>query len=266
VRLLGTAIIPCNWLQIMENSVDSIHTEWLHGAFYEWVRTSRGAPESVAISKHHVKIGFDEFPYGIIKRRVLDGHTEDDDDWKVGHPLVFPNALANGGASDNWREYRFQFRVPVDDTNTLHLWYTAYIPPYGRTAPAHLRDRVHVYDVPFKDEAGNFLIETIHGQDIMAWVTQGPIADRTREALNSTDRGITMYRRMLQRELELHESGGDPKMVIRKPEDDVLIQIPLERMKAHRADGFECIYRRHQVSYSDVFEDIVRLYADPVSV
>ena len=33
----GTAIVPCNWLQIMENSVDPIHTEWLHGKLYEFV-------------------------------------------------------------------------------------------------------------------------------------------------------------------------------------------------------------------------------------
>ena len=31
IRMLGRAIVPCNWLQIMENSLDPVHTEWLHG-------------------------------------------------------------------------------------------------------------------------------------------------------------------------------------------------------------------------------------------
>ncbi len=32
IRMLGRTLLPINWLQAMENSVDPIHTEWLHGA------------------------------------------------------------------------------------------------------------------------------------------------------------------------------------------------------------------------------------------
>ena len=31
LRDIGSTIIPCNWLQIMENSLDPVHVEWLHG-------------------------------------------------------------------------------------------------------------------------------------------------------------------------------------------------------------------------------------------
>jgi phenylpropionate dioxygenase-like ring-hydroxylating dioxygenase large terminal subunit len=31
LRDIGRALAPCNWLQIMENSVDPSHIEWLHG-------------------------------------------------------------------------------------------------------------------------------------------------------------------------------------------------------------------------------------------
>jgi 5,5'-dehydrodivanillate O-demethylase oxygenase subunit len=259
VRLLGQAVIPCNWLQIMENSVDSVHTEWLHGKLYEFVRERDGV--RVAISKHHLKIGFDEIPIGIVKRRVLEGHTEEHDDWKIGHPLIFPNILGIGNAGANWYEYRFQIRVPMDDTHTLHYWYHAYVPPAGRTAPPELSQRVHVYDVPFVDEHGEYLLDAIHAQDIMAWVTQGPIADRTTEALGTTDRGITMYRRMLFRELERVRDGADPKMVFRDPRENEIIHIPLERTKTHRAEGFENLLRRHQARYSPVVDDLVKLYA-----
>jgi 5,5'-dehydrodivanillate O-demethylase len=259
INVLGSAVIPCNWLQIMENSLDAVHTEWLHGKFFEFVKEKQGL--KVAFSKHHLKIGFDEFEYGIVKRRVLEGHTEADDDWKIGHPVVFPNILGIGNAGTNWHEYRFQIRVPVDDTHTRHYWFHAFVMPPGVTAPAHLLDRVWEYDTPIYDAQGEFLLDNIHGQDIMAWVTQGAIADRSREALGATDRGITMYRKMLLRELKRMEDGADPKNVVRDPAKNVRIDLPLEGMKAHRANGFEFMFRSHQVRYSPIAEELVALMA-----
>jgi 5,5'-dehydrodivanillate O-demethylase len=261
VRILGHAILPCNWLQIMENSVDAVHAEWLHGKLYEFLREKDGI--QVAISKHHLKIGFDESELGITKRRVLVGHTEEDDDWKIGHPLIFPNTLGLGNAGANWYEHRFQIRVPADDTHTHHYWYHAYVPPPGVQAPEHLLDKVHVYDVPFVDEQGEYILDSVHAQDIMAWITQGPIADRTREALGATDRGITMFRRMLLRELKRIEEGHDPKMTFRDPAQNQTIHIPFERTKSHRGEGFENMFRRHEVRYSPVAEEIVKLFTTP---
>lgn len=255
IRILGSAVIPCNWLQIMENSLDAVHTEWLHGHFFEFVKESEGL--KVSFTQRHVKIGFDEFAYGIVKRRVLEGHTEEDDDWKIGHPVVFPNTLAIGNASPAWHEYRFQFRVPIDDTHTKHYWFGAFVLPNGATAPEHLLARVHEYETPIFQPNGDFMLDSIHGQDIMAWVSQGAIADRSRESLGSTDRGITLYRRMLLRELKRMEDGHDPKNVIREPGENAVIVLPLEGQKAQRADGFEALFRRHQVRYSPIADEIL---------
>jgi 5,5'-dehydrodivanillate O-demethylase oxygenase subunit len=257
IRILGSAVIPCNWLQIMENSLDAVHTEWLHGHFFEFIKESEGL--KISLRQKHVKIGFDEFEYGIVKRRVLEGHTEEDDDWKIGHPVVFPNTLAIGNASPAWHEYRFQIRVPVDDTHTKHYWFGAFVLPEGAIAPPHLLDRVHEYETPIFQPNGDFMLDSIHGQDIMAWVTQGPIADRSRESLGSTDRGITLYRRMLLRELKRMEDGHDPKNVIRDPAKNGVIVLPLEGQKAQRSDGFEALFRRHQVRYSPIAEEILEV-------
>jgi len=261
IRSLGKAVVNCNWLQIMENSVDSVHTEWLHGKFYEFIREQEGVGVKVSISKHHLKIGFDEFTYGITKRRVLEGHTEEDDDWKIGHPLLFPNTLAIGNAGDDYHEYRFQFRVPIDNTHTQHYWYSSFVMPPAVSVPERFFGRVHVYDVPIKDAQGEYILDSIHSQDIMAWESQGAIADRTREALNSSDRGLTLYRRMLARELARMESGADPKNVERDPDANAIIHIPIERTKAHRAEGFEDLLRRHQIRYSPIAEDLVAIFA-----
>jgi 5,5'-dehydrodivanillate O-demethylase len=259
IHTLGYAVIPCNWLQIMENSVDAVHTEWLHGALYEFVKEKEGV--KVAISRHHKKYGFDEFEYGIIKRRVLEGFTESADDWKIGHPLVFPNTLASGNDGESWKEYRLRFAVPIDDTHTLRYWYSGYVPPRGVAVPPELLDRVHFYEIPYLDEHGEFRLDEFHAQDVMAWVMQGEIADRTLENIAVSDKGVTLYRKMLMRELKRMEEGEDPKNVIRDPEKNTVINLPVEKVKSQRADGFERVFRRNYTAYIPVAEQILALYA-----
>jgi 5,5'-dehydrodivanillate O-demethylase oxygenase subunit len=258
IRHVGQAMIPCNWVQIMENSVDIVHTEWLHGKLYEFLKEKDNV--KVAIAKHHVKIAFDEFPYGIIKRRLMEGQTEDSDDWKVGHPLVFPNMLSVGSGGGLWKQYTMQVRVPIDDTHTQHWWYHAFVPPDGADVPQHLLDDVPVFDVPYVDENGEYMLELIHVQDIMAWITQGPIADRTIEALNSTDRGVTLYRNMLRREMAKVEAGEDPLVTIRGAAGNEQIDLPLEHGKDMFNDGFEPIFRRHMSRFSPIAEEILDVF------
>src|SRR6266516_4062721 len=118
-REIGITRLPCNWLQIMENSLDPVHLEYLHGIYMNYAQKRLGK-DAVAAVKHHVKIDFDVFEHGIAKRRLLEGQSEDVDDWRVGHPILFPNILAVGDESGT---PEFQIRVPVNDTETLHFWY-----------------------------------------------------------------------------------------------------------------------------------------------
>ena len=257
IRMVGSAVIPCNWLQIMENSVDPIHSEWLHGHFQEFIEEKAGV--KYTFSRRHLKIAFDEVPYGIVKRRLKEGQREDCDDWTVGHPLIFPNVLAVGTADASWRTYEFQTRVPVDDENTLHIWYTAYVPPQGADVSRELLGRVHYFDVPAGGE-GRYELDMTDHQDVMAWATQGPIVDRTAEHLGAGDRGLTIYRRMLLRELKNVQAGKDPMGVLRDPGQDAVLDLALERDKAHFADGFESYFRRRHWRYSPIAKDLVALF------
>ena len=193
----------------------------------------------MAISAHHEKIAFREFDFGITKHRLLTGQSEDCDDWKVGHPIVFPNILSVGAGDEkfNSRYYAFQIRVPVDDTHTLHLWYTAYVPPKGYEVAPHLLDKVYTYDVPYRDENGDFIMDNVDAQDIMAWITQGTIADRTQENLGASDNGIALYRRVLRREIKKVEEGLDPMFTFRDQANNVRIDLPNEADKHHNARG-----------------------------
>jgi len=263
IRMIGQAVIPCNWLQVMENSLDPVHTEWLHGHLQQFVEENdENAGTRYQIARHHLKIAFEEFEYGIYKRRLLAGAPEDSDDWRVGHPVLFPNILAVGSGGGNlWKVHTYQMRVPMDDEQTLHYWYMAYEPPPNGAVPRTLLERVPLYDFPYRDERGEFRLNVVDAQDIMAWITQGRIAQRDLEKLGTTDRGVVLYRKMLQRELAKVARGEDPMNVFRDPAKNEVLAFALERNKAHFSDGFASHVRRTQVGYSPFAPELTRVFA-----
>ncbi len=258
LRDIGRALLPCNWLQIMENSVDPTHLEWLHGHHLAATRAAAQLSVPAHYRRRHVEIGFDVFPHGILKRRVLAGGSRDDDDWRIGHPLVFPTMVRVGAGGQNV----LQIRVPVDDTRTLHFWYCVYVPKEGVAPP--VQSEVPVYEVPFRDECGRFIVDFVDGGDIMTWVTQGPIADRTRELLVDSDRGIVLFRRLLFEQIERVRRGEDPLGVLRTPAENAIIDLPQERDKYSRGDEFLAeSLRLNQVRYSPRRRQILDLLGLP---
>jgi 5,5'-dehydrodivanillate O-demethylase len=79
---------------------------------------------------------------------------------------------------------------------------------------------------PIKGDDGRWITSHVINQDIVAWVGQGTIADRTREHLRSSDVGITMMRQRFYDELEAVAAGRDPKGVIRNPNLAQSIDLP----------------------------------------
>jgi 5,5'-dehydrodivanillate O-demethylase len=95
---------------------------------------------------------------------------------------------------------------------------------------------------------------------MMAWISQGRIADRTIENLGSTDQGIAVYRRMLRREMKKVEAGQDPIMVFRDESRNQRIDLPYERKKHHNSDGMKSWLMRTHMRYSPILDDLVKLY------
>jgi 5,5'-dehydrodivanillate O-demethylase len=235
----------------MENSVDPVHVEWLHGHFLGHQRRAVGLPEPQHYTRRHDEIAFDRFEHGVVKRRVLEGGSRADDDWRVGHPLVFPLAVRVGAG----RQHRMQIRVPLDDTRTRHYWYSWYDMPTPDGA-----DDVAVYDVPWQHPDGAPILDYVDGTDIYAWVSQGTIADRTRELLGPADAGIVLYRRMLREAIEQVAAGQDPPGVIREPH--AVIEFPQEHDKYRGGRRFLAdSLRMSHVRYSPHAEAIVSALA-----
>ena len=86
----------------------------------------------------------------------------------------------------------------------------------------------------------------------MAWVTQGPIADRTREHLGASDQGIAMYRRVLRREIKRFQEGLDPMATIRDETKNQWIDLPNERKKHHNSEGLRSWMMRTHAAYSPI--------------
>jgi 5,5'-dehydrodivanillate O-demethylase oxygenase subunit len=257
IRDVGHAVIPCNFVQIMENAVDLDHVAWLHGRYSTWL-ASRGTADEIPqmFRRLNAAVAFEQTDYGILMRRQLEGQDATADDWTIGHPLVFPNLLRLGGGSS----YGFHIRVPIDDEHTWLLWYTAYRPGNRPTAEP---EPVTSYPVPWQTPDGDFLLNNVEGQDIMAWVTQGRVADRTRENLGTVDRGVAMLRRMYFAEMERAARGEDPMNVLRGPGADAVIDLPQEIEKFGAGAGYlRDVLSATQARFSPRRDEILRRYAE----
>src|SRR5206468_3343407 len=86
-------------------------------------------------------------------------------------------------------------------------------------------DGVPVEFVGTKNEAGEFHLDNFASQDHMAWETQGPLADRAREHLGESDRGIIMFRKLLRDQIHAVQTGDDPIGINRDPAKDEVIRL-----------------------------------------
>jgi 5,5'-dehydrodivanillate O-demethylase len=204
-------LLDANWLQPMENSADSPHLEILHqmsiGGGRIAVNTTRGFIDDVESNEYYLE------PWGglIKKRTYKNGKTD-------AHPLIFPNILRVGD--------RTQIRVPMDDYHTHHFVVSFTPSEDGSIQPDD--DPAVKIDEPYKSPAdalypvARFDLDEVPKQDYMAWETQGPLVDRTREHLSFGDRGVVLYRKTLRENIEKVQHGEDPWGLQRDPNHAII--------------------------------------------
>ncbi|MEA2639998.1 MAG: 5,5-dehydrodivanillate O-demethylase oxygenase subunit [Chloroflexota bacterium] len=206
--------LDCNWLQPMENSVDPAHLPILHQTTSTQGRKAPSTTRGFTDDIDH--FDFYETPYGLMKRRTYKNGLIDQ------HPLVFPNILRH--------QKNTQIRVPVDDTHT-YIVFIGFEPNEDGSIVDEDPMSIPVRYVPsYKEPVGQLhpyarftdFDREVQTQDHAAWETQGPIQDRSKERLATSDRGIVMLRQMLVREVEKVQRGEDPMNVYHDPEHEVV--------------------------------------------
>ncbi len=203
-------VVDCNWLQCQENSIDPVHFEWLHN---NWEAGRRG--DADAYAPRHIRLGFDEWEFGFMYRRLHEGEDESSDAWTNGRLCIMPNLFA---------PLHFEWRVPIDDEHTLSVICTtdrvvAEREPYEQAIVPHWWGRHAELD-------GTPITTHVLGQDVVSWTGQGTITDRTQENLGRSDRGVQMFRARLFDDLDAVAEGREPSGLVRDEAANECIRFP----------------------------------------
>jgi 5,5'-dehydrodivanillate O-demethylase len=220
-REIGMCIIPCNWLQTVENAGDSSHVVTTHYQYGGYVLENLGRPD---LKRHENSSG----ATGYTVRADRSVHSQG-----VG-AVIFPYLDAQGDGT-------YQVRIPIDDTHTLHLWYMIFDEGAQKELGIELQPQadqrdIPVFDVPVPglvDGQGPdwTLLDNNSGQDLVMWYSQGAILDRSKEHLGIGDKNILQLRHLLEQQIKIVEAGGDPINTFRDPEQNKCI-IPEHQVRA----------------------------------
>jgi 5,5'-dehydrodivanillate O-demethylase oxygenase subunit len=232
--------LPCNWLQCQENRADVAHAVYLHGNLFRYalerkglVADSNSAFPSGVIARQEEWLRRGVFPryqtvyneFGLTKGEIASDRSEDDENsgglisshWKIGiNPILFPYHLAFGPNPAEKLYWQYQIGVPIDDENTWHITYYCFTFPPEIEMPQ--QDSVPYIELPLKDERGEYILDLILAQDMVAWYGQGTMVDRSQEHLAASDKTVIDYRRMLKEQIRVVQEGGEPMNVFRDPE------------------------------------------------
>ena len=230
------SVVPANWLQGLEGGIDSVHAPILHRSVIEAMLGEREASSDTAGVRATLaappKYETEDTAFGMRQaslRRADEGRTY----VRVAH-FFFPFVVVvpNGYGS---AVHVFCF-APIDDTHHLVVFGN-----YGET-PLSLRDVSGALtgDLPdrrnfaslrgdrsdrwgqdrelMRDGHWSGLARSAIEEDTVVQVSMGPIVDRTKENLSSSDVAVAATRRLILDATAAYEAGRLPPGSARSPE------------------------------------------------
>jgi phthalate 4,5-dioxygenase oxygenase subunit len=222
-------IVNCNWAQILEGAIDSAHSSTLHASDMvpaevdsakatdeNWLRPSTDKaprlevqeadfgfryvairrPIERAETHDYVRMTLFIAPYTVLippnnRYRIALLHVPIDDTHTAFHFIAFGGDTAPD--RDSWRKFNaLQVGIDIDET-------------YRNTrtrANNYHQDREAMRNGSWTGIPG------IPNQDIVMWETMGPIADRSRDRLGTSDRAIVAFRRQMLKAARQMQTGG----------------------------------------------------------
>ena len=223
--------LACNWLQILEGDLDSVHSDFLHSTFTEdeitagksLIDPTRYVPPSVEVA---------QADYGLAKgaRRA---HGDDAYYWRI-YQYMLPAVVLLPANQDS---IMYRMTVPIDDDHTT-FWNGQYAParplsddererhirtraqggyqtptadPRSRWRPVANRDNDYLLDREAQATKRYSGIPPTKLQDVAMTESMGPVMNRTKEHLGTTDAAIIQMRRVILRSANaLREFGTVP--------------------------------------------------------
>jgi phenylpropionate dioxygenase-like ring-hydroxylating dioxygenase large terminal subunit len=244
-RFVSKVSSECNYLQGNEGNIDPVHLSFLHRIMdedlarggrperYRKVQGSDISPvrllgETVAPS---IEVEVKDFGLRIYTWRKI----QNDKAYLRVSNFVMPNLSAVPGETQGGG-YLMNWHVPIDDE---HHW--KYMIVFSREMPLDQEKFRRRYEAevgpryyPARTKANRYLQDrqemkskTYSGlgsffaaHDLYATETQGPIQDRTRENLVSSDKAIVGARKLLIKGIQDVQEGRDPLHVVRDPQSN----------------------------------------------
>ena len=207
-------VVPCNWLQCFENSMDEVHVAFVHkvGGSHSGIYD---LPEIAA----------DETDWGMIRYGRRGNEERISLHYMPNCTRVIVPPMAGLDGAGGWRELYLAF-TPVDDET--NMWFiTNLVGVTGEAAIAYqaarqrylerqaaagssldLAQRVMDGKVRFADIDHP---DRVRVQDFAVQAGQGKIADRSNEYLGKSDTAIILWRRIVEREIRAMQTGRNIK-------------------------------------------------------
>jgi phthalate 4,5-dioxygenase oxygenase subunit len=219
----------CNYLQAMEGGIDSSHVSFLHRGALNKDPLFKGAKgNQYNLDDFQPKFEVVESAGGLLigaRRKAEDGNFY----WRITQWLMpFFTAIPPRGD----HPMHGHFWVPIDDESCWawsydyhpvralsaselqamrdgHGVHVKYIP--GTYRPLQNKDNDYLIDRQAQKEGRSFSgVDGFSIQDASVQESMGPIQDRTRENLVTTDNGIIMARHLLMRAAKALQKGIEP--------------------------------------------------------
>lgn len=243
-RVVHKRFQACNYLQNLEGEVDSAHAPFLHGKIGPDGRLTTPNPHFADTTPIFF---LRETDYGLVMSARRNAGP-DEYYWRITPFMVPSYALVAG-------MYMFTAAVPADDTTTIGI--TVIWHPNHGVSPDFFSDwcPVDAKYYPVQNKGNEYLMDRqaqktesftgIRGTRVQDHVVQedqrGPISDRTKEHLGSSDVAVIATRKILLNLVRALQNGHEPSL----PANPSLYAIRAPAPTAHRDVSLDELMAEH---------------------
>lgn len=243
-------VYPCNWLQVAENTMDPVHTVFLHS------RLNRFQFE--AAWQVMPMLEFHETParvYATLTYRWKDMI------WVRTQETTYPNFSQVGAFWEDAEEEKYfkrasitKWTVAIDDDHCMIIAYRSFGPAIDPKERGN-RALVGLQSVDFdgQTELRSYDVMQRDPSDYEAQVSIGPMATHGAENLGASDRGVALLRRNIRNGIQTVMNGGRvPRLPESGDEVPTYVQDTVMPFRQRPAEEDEALMKALTASVMDV--------------